>query len=81
VRVGWEVVKPSELGALRLKWTETGGPPVKKRERKGFGSTVIERGLMLELEAEVHLDFNPNGLVCTIEIPLSAAGGIADARQ
>jgi two-component system CheB/CheR fusion protein len=75
VRVGWGVVKASESGALRLRWTETGGPPVKKRERKGFGSTVIERGLMLELEAEVHLDFDPSGLVCTIEIPLPAAGG------
>jgi hypothetical protein len=30
---------------------------------------------MLELEAEVHLDFDPSGLVCTIEIPLPAAGG------
>jgi two-component system CheB/CheR fusion protein len=75
VRVGWEVVKASEPGVLQLKWTETGGPPVKRRERKGFGSTVIERGLMLELEAEVHLDFDPSGLVCTIELPLSAAGG------
>jgi len=54
---------------------------VKKRERKGFGSTVIERGLMLELEAAVQLDFNPGGLVCTIEIPLPAAGETADARQ
>ena len=75
VRVEWEVVKASEPSALRLKWTETGGPAVKKRERKGFGSTVIERGLMLELEAEVQLDFNPSGLVCLIEIPLPAAGG------
>jgi two-component system CheB/CheR fusion protein len=75
VRVGWEVVRASEPSALRLKWTESGGPPVKKRERKGFGSTVIERGLMLELEAEVHLDFNPSGLVCTMEIPLPAAAG------
>jgi len=35
---------------------------------------VIERGLMLELEAEVRLDFNPSGLVCIMEIPLAAAG-------
>ena len=75
VRVEWEVVRASEPSALRLKWTETGGPPVKKRERKGFGSTVIERGLSLELEGEVRLDFNPGGLVCAMEIPLPRAGG------
>jgi two-component sensor histidine kinase len=82
VLVSWEVVRASEPSALRLKWTEMGGPPVKKRERKGFGSTVIERGLMLELEAEVHRDFDPGGLVCSIEIPYpSRVEGITDARR
>jgi two-component sensor histidine kinase len=70
VRVTWDVPNPSKPGALRLKWAETGGPPVKNTEHKGFGSVLIERGLALELDAKVELDFNPGGLVCTIEIPL-----------
>jgi two-component sensor histidine kinase len=80
VHVRWEVVRASEPSALRLKWTETGGPSVTKRKHKGFGSSVIERGLSLELEGEVRLDFNPSGLVCTMEIPLPVAEEIADAR-
>ena len=72
VRVTWEVLRTSEPSALRLKWTETGGPPVKKREHKGFGSTLIERGVSLELEGEVQVDFDPSGLICTMEI--AAAG-------
>jgi two-component sensor histidine kinase len=48
---------------------------VKKTGRKGFGTMVIQRGLSLELDGDVQVDFDPNGLVCTIEIPLSAAGG------
>jgi len=75
VRVTWEVLRASEPSALRLKWMETGGPPVKKREHKGFGSTLIERGLSLELEGEVRVDFDPSGLICTMEIPLAAARG------
>ncbi|MDQ6868070.1 MAG: PAS domain S-box protein [Pseudomonadota bacterium] len=75
VRVTWDVPRASEHRALRLKWVETGGPPVKKREHKGFGSTLIERGLSLELEGEVRVDFDPRGLICTMEIPLAAAGG------
>jgi len=55
---------------LRLKWAETGGPPVETTDRKGFGSILIERGLSLELEGKAELDFAPSGLVCTIEIPL-----------
>jgi two-component system CheB/CheR fusion protein len=72
--VTWDPPKPSEPGAPRLKWVETGGPPVEKTEHKGFGSVLIERGLPLELDARVEFDFNPKGLVCTIEIPLEEKG-------
>lgn len=75
VRATWDIVKRSEAGVLRLEWVETGGPPVKKPERKGFGWTVIQRGLSLELDGEVQIDFNPGGLACTIDIPLPAGGG------
>jgi two-component sensor histidine kinase len=56
-----------------LKWRESGGPPVKKAERRGFGLTVIERSLSLELDGRVELDFAPTGLVCEMEIPLRNA--------
>jgi two-component sensor histidine kinase len=59
VRVTWEVLR-AEPSALRLKWMEIGGPPVKKPEHKGFGSTPIERGLSLELEGEVRVEFDPS---------------------
>jgi two-component system, chemotaxis family, CheB/CheR fusion protein len=74
VRVTWDLPKPSQLSALRLKWVEIGGPPVKKTGHKGFGSVLIERGLSLELDAKVELDFDPGGLVCTIEVPLGEKG-------
>jgi two-component sensor histidine kinase len=75
VRVTWDVLRASGPPALRLKWMETGGPPVQKREHKGFGSSLIERGVPLELEGEVRVDFDPSGLICTMEIPLAAAQG------
>jgi two-component system, chemotaxis family, CheB/CheR fusion protein len=70
VRVRWDILRGSEPGVLRLKWAETGGPPVATTGHKGFGSIVIERGLSLELGGKAELDFAPSGLVCTIEIPL-----------
>ena len=78
VRVVWDVLKSSEPSTLRLKWTETGGPSVKKTGRKGFGTIVIERGLSLDLDGEVQVDFNPSGLIFTVDIPLAAAGGGVD---
>jgi len=52
-----------------MTWTESGGPPVKEQRVKGFGSTLIERGLSHELDGNVRMDFRPDGLICTIEIP------------
>lgn len=58
---------------LSLRWQEKDGPRVAPPSRKGFGSQVLERGLAHELEAVVHLDFRPDGVVCTINLP--APGG------
>jgi len=76
VHVAWEIVTSAGSDMLRLKWTESGGPPVEKPERKGFGSTLLERGLALELDGEVRLDFARSGLVCIIEVPLPSAGEV-----
>ena len=47
------------------------GPKVKIRRKKGFGSMVIERNLARALDAEVNMDFDPDGLHCHIVIPAS----------
>jgi PAS domain S-box len=56
---------------LALDWREQAGPKVKPRRKRGFGSIVIERNLARALDAEVDLDFNPEGLHCHIVIPAS----------
>jgi two-component sensor histidine kinase len=56
-------------GMLRLRWAETGGPPVVAPAQRGFGSRLIERGLRHEIGGRVELDFAPGGLVCTIDVP------------
>jgi two-component sensor histidine kinase len=52
-----------------LTWQESGGPPVKPPERKGFGSLLIERVAESELGA-ARFEFPPQGVVCTFEISL-----------
>jgi len=62
---------------LILRWREKDGPLVSTHTRIGFGSRVIERSLTHELEGTVNLDFRPNGLACTMTIPIPsvARGG------
>lgn len=57
--------------ALELDWSEQGGPKVKPRRKKGFGTMVIENNLSRALNAEVVMTFDPDGLRCHIAIPAS----------
>jgi PAS domain S-box-containing protein len=70
ILIEWTMETTPAEKRLLLNWTEKGGPPVTPPAHKGFGSRVIERGLAHELEGAVHLDYRPDGLVCTMDIPL-----------
>ncbi|MFP7674003.1 chemotaxis protein CheB [Marivita sp. S0852] len=48
---------------VTLTWKEVGGPPIDTTpERKGFGSLVLEKVLTRDLNAEVSIEFLPDGL-------------------
>jgi two-component sensor histidine kinase len=57
--------------ALHLQWRETGGPPVTSPARRGFGSRIIETALAGEVGGASHIDFRPDGVVWTLDAPLS----------
>ncbi|HEY6834699.1 MAG TPA: HWE histidine kinase domain-containing protein [Pseudolabrys sp.] len=71
VSITWDRHENSGGQSLVLDWREELGPKVKSRRKKGFGSMVIERNLARALDAEVTLDFDPDGLRCHIVIPAS----------
>jgi two-component sensor histidine kinase len=54
--------------AVAITWREAGGPAVVPPTRRGFGSRLIERSLPRELGGPATLDFEPDGLVCRIEL-------------
>jgi two-component sensor histidine kinase/CheY-like chemotaxis protein len=70
VHITWQIETEGEL-YLRFVWAETGGPPVAKPERVGFGRTLIERSATHDLDGSVALDFRPEGVVCTLVLPMS----------
>jgi len=69
VSITWTQRANTAGKALELDWCESLGPRVKIRRKKGFGSMVIERNLARALDAEVKMDFEPDGLRCHIVIP------------
>jgi hypothetical protein len=62
---------------LTIEWRETGGPEVTPPAQRGFGTCLIQDGLVYELDAEVDIDYAPTGLACTIELALAATGALS----
>jgi PAS domain S-box-containing protein len=54
-------------GQLKLRWTESGGPPVQAPTRKGFGGRIIQQ-MITQLKGTAHFDWQPEGLVCEIAL-------------
>jgi PAS domain S-box-containing protein len=68
VSVIWEENDTPDNGIV-IRWLERGGPKVEHPKKHGFGTLAIQRNLSRTLEADVHLNFAKDGVVCTIAIP------------
>lgn len=68
VLVTWTIDQAASI--LELRWIEEGGPPVTAPTRRGFGRIVIERNVARSLEADIDLEFAPDGFRAAFRIPL-----------
>jgi two-component sensor histidine kinase len=58
-------------GTIVLSWNEAGGPPVSPDPAPGLGLSLV-RGLVEgEIKGRLDLDFRPDGLRATVELPSS----------
>jgi PAS domain S-box-containing protein len=81
IDVGWRIERQSpQPPLLRIEWRERGGPPVTAPERQGFGTRFIEGSVASELQGKARLDYDPAGLVCTMEIPLDSVTSEVDGH-
>ena len=56
---------------FEMSWIESGGPPVAKPTRRGFGSTVIDDMLRMSIGCDAEIDFAPTGFVWRIGCPVA----------
>lgn len=59
-------------GELVLRWSETGGPVVRKPRERGFGVGVIEGTIRDQLGGRAEFDWRSEGLECRLHIPAAA---------
>jgi two-component sensor histidine kinase len=55
---------------LHLEWAEHGGPPVTEPKHKGFGSTLLQRVLPMQCNADVKVRYDRTGLRFRMDAPL-----------
>jgi two-component system CheB/CheR fusion protein len=82
VRIFWHLEQESGALHLVLEWSEYGGPQVVPPARRGFGMTLIERGLTQDMGAKVEVLFAVDGVRARLRAPYdarAAAAGSADA--
>jgi two-component sensor histidine kinase len=74
VQVKWRGGRPGADDEFLLEWIETGGPPVRASDRKGFGSKIIERVLAQDFSGEARLVLDPSGLRCELRTKMVHLG-------
>ena len=70
IEANWSVTIDGDGARLHFEWIERDGPPVRPPTRKGFGSRLLEHVLPRQINAEVALRYDPDGLRACLVIPL-----------
>ncbi len=70
VAISWKV--DEDASKFEIRWVEQDGPPVVPPQSKRFGSTVINQMTRSVLNADVRLDFEPDGVRWHLLCDLSA---------
>ncbi|MFW5641549.1 MAG: HWE histidine kinase domain-containing protein [Roseicyclus sp.] len=69
--VVWSIVEDESGQRLVFAWNEHDGARPAEPGPAGFGTEFLTQALAYELKAETRLDFEPDGLRCTIAFPLT----------
>ncbi|HEX2136364.1 MAG TPA: PAS domain S-box protein [Microvirga sp.] len=74
VSIEWAVIGGAADARFQLLWRERGGPPVTPPTRQGFGSRLIAESVGADLKGDAKLEFDPAGVMWSLEVPLKAVG-------
>lgn len=81
VAIGWTVAGEAGAATFALDWRESGGPPVKKPQRTGFGSVVTRKLVASMYSARVDAQYPAEGFAWRFECPLAKIVGRESAAD
>jgi PAS domain S-box-containing protein len=68
VKLSWRL---SGDNLLELEWREHGGPIVRKPEARGFGTVLLERAVVHDLDGKAEIRYAPAGVEYVVTLPLA----------
>jgi two-component sensor histidine kinase len=74
LEVTWNLRVNDQYKFVNLEWRETGvSLPSDPPARRGYGRELIERALPYQLDAVTRFEIAPDGVRCSVELPLGRA--------
>lgn len=58
-----------DQASVVVDWIESGGPPVRPPDHRGFGETIMSRSLSYAPDGGTEIEFRSEGVRCRIRIP------------
>jgi PAS domain S-box-containing protein len=78
VEVSWTI---PAAGGFTLHWVESGGPRVSPPERRGFGSTLLERVTGRELGGEGRVEYRADGVQAVLEADARSVASVVEKSE
>ncbi|MBZ9775512.1 sensor histidine kinase [Mesorhizobium sp. CO1-1-8] len=70
LEVRWSLAQSKNAQVVHLDWRERDGPEVHPPQRSGFGTTLLEKVVAVQCDANVKLQYHPEGLQFAMDLPL-----------
>lgn len=71
LEIAWMEEEDASASSLSLLWVERGVPLKGPPSRSGYGMELVQRALPYQLGAKTSVNFEPDGLRCTIRMPFN----------
>lgn len=74
VQVRWRAERQGHDIVLALEWCERGGSVIEAQPSPGFGSRLLRQTITGELDGQLDLRYERDGMCCAIVVPVGLSG-------
>ena len=70
LEIHWSISSEGDSAIVHLDWLEHGGPRVRPPKRRGFGTTLLEKVVAVQCNANLKIEYPSEGFHFAMDLPL-----------